>query len=179
VHRGWARHPDISGDLRQLAASPVCVVATGAKSVLDVPATLEALETLGVPVLAYRTDRFPQFYGPPMAEGAAPRRVEDEQQAADVCWTHWGALGCSTGVLLANPFPGDRWLDEAEIEPLVAEAEAEARRRGIAGAGRTPFVLGAVASATGGRSVDANIALLAANARLAAGVAAALCVGQP
>jgi pseudouridine-5'-phosphate glycosidase len=177
VHRGWANHLDISNDLRQLATSPVCVVATGAKSVLDVPATLEALEALGVPVIAYRTSRFPQFYGNPTEGLPAPRQLDDGKDVAKVCWTLWSTLGSSAGVLLANRVPGGHGLDEAEIEPLVAEAEAEARRLGICGAARTPYVLGAVASRTGGRAVEANIALLAANARLAAGMAEALCAG--
>jgi pseudouridine-5'-phosphate glycosidase len=175
VHRGWAEHPDVSCDLLQLATSPVCVVASGAKSVLDVPATVEVLETLGVPVIAYRTDRFPQFYGSPAEGLPAPRRVETGEEVAEGCQTHWRTLGCSTGVLLANPVPTGHGLEEAEIEPLVAEAEAEARRRGITGGARTPHLLSAVASGTGGRAVDANIALLAANARLAAAVAEALC----
>ncbi|MHC5007624.1 MAG: pseudouridine-5'-phosphate glycosidase [Planctomycetota bacterium] len=175
VHRGWAEHPDVSCDLRQLATSPVCVVASGAKSMLDVPATVEVLETLGIPVIGYRADRFPRFYGSPAEGLPAPRRVENAQEVAEVCQTHWRTLGCSTGVLLASPPPGGQGLEEAEIEPLVAEAEAEARRRGITGGARTPYVLSAVASGTGGRAVDANIALLAANARLAAAVAEALC----
>jgi pseudouridine-5'-phosphate glycosidase len=151
------------------------VVASGAKSVLDVRATVEVLETLGVPVLAYRTDRFPQFYGSPSEGLPAPGRVDHPGEAAEVCRTAWRTLGCSTGVLLANPCPGEHGLEEAEIEALVADAEAEARRRGITGGARTPHVLGAIASGTGGRAVDANIALLAANARLAAAVAEALC----
>jgi pseudouridine-5'-phosphate glycosidase len=175
VHRGWADHPDVSGDLRQLATGPVCVVASGAKALLDVGATLEALEALGVPVMAYRTSRFPQFYGSPTEGLPAPRQVDDPREAAEVCRALWGTLGCSTGVLLANPVPPRYGLDEAEIEPLVAEAEAEARRLGIAGTDRTPHVLAAIASATAGRAVEANIALLAANARLAAAVAGALC----
>jgi pseudouridine-5'-phosphate glycosidase len=175
VHRGWADHPDISGDLRQLATSPVCVVASGAKALLDVGATLEALEALGVPVMAYRTSRFPRFYAGPSEGLPAPCRVDDAREVAEVCQTLWGTLGCSTGVLLANRVPPGHGLDEAEIEPLMAEAEAEARRLGIAGKDRTPHVLAAVASATEGRAVEANIALLAANARLGAAVAGALC----
>jgi pseudouridine-5'-phosphate glycosidase len=178
VHREWVEHPDISGDLRQLATSPVCVVASGVKSVLDVSATVEVLETLGVPVMAYQTDRFPQFYGSPSEGLPVTRRVESAEDAAGVCQTHWGTLGCSTGVLLANPCPVGLGLVEAEIEPLVAEAEAEARRRGINGGARTPHLLAAVASGTGGRAVDANIALLAANARLASQVARALCTTE-
>jgi pseudouridine-5'-phosphate glycosidase len=175
VHRGWTDRPDISGDLRQLATSPVCVVASGAKSLLDVPATLEALEALGVPVIAYRTSLFPRFYASPTEELPAPRRLDDREQVAAVCRTLWSTLGCSTGVLLANPVPGHLGLDEADIEPLVAEGEAEASRRGLTGGARTPHVLGAVAAGTGGRAVEANVAVLAANARLAAEVAAALC----
>jgi pseudouridine-5'-phosphate glycosidase len=174
VHRGWVDQPDVSGDLRQLAISPACVVASGVKSVLDVGATLEALEALGIPVVAFGTSRFPGFYARSIGGLSAPARVEDAAQAAAVCRTHWGPLGCSTGVLLANPVPDGLGLGVAEIEPLVAEAEAEARGRGIDAGKRTPFVLDFIASRTDGRAVEANIALLASNARLAAMVAAAL-----
>jgi pseudouridine-5'-phosphate glycosidase len=177
VHRGWTDHPDVSMDLRQLALSPVCVVASGVKSVLDVAATLEALEAFGIPVAAYRTDRFPGFYARSIGGLAAPARIDDPAQAARVCRTHWGTLGCPSGVLLANPVPEGLGLGVAETEPLVAEAEAEARGRGIDAGKRTPFVLNFIATRTGGRAVDANIALLAANARLAAEVAGALAAG--
>jgi pseudouridine-5'-phosphate glycosidase len=179
VHRGWIDQPDVSGDLRQLAISPVCVVASGVKSVLDVAATLEALEALGIPVVAYGTGRFPGFYARSIGGLIAPARVENEAEAAAVCRTHWGPLGCSTGVLLANPVPQGLGLGVAEIEPLVAEAEAEASGRGIDAGKRTPFVLDFIASRTGGRAVEANIALLASNARLAATVSAALAETSP
>jgi pseudouridine-5'-phosphate glycosidase len=179
VHRGWIDRPDISPDLRQIAGTAVCVVASGAKSILDVPATLEALEALGIPVIAYGTARFPLFYGSPTGGPAAPRRLDDPAAVAEVCRTHWRTLGCRGGLLVANPVPEGHGLDQAEIEQAVAEAEAEARQRGVSGGDRTPYLLSAIISRTGGRALDANVALLAGNARLAGSVAAALVDAGP
>ena len=177
VHKGWTRHPDISNDLRQLATTPVCVVSCGVKSVLDAPATLELLETLGVPVIAFGTDRFPRFYSRAGDELPARHRLDDAGAVAEVCRTHWGALGCSGGVLVANPAPAGFELDSAEIDRAAGLADQDARRRGITGPQRTPHVLEAVALATGGRALEANIALLSGNARLAAEVARAFSTG--
>ena len=166
VHRGFPAPPDVSPDLAELARVRAVVVSAGVKSLLDVPATAELLETLGVPVLGWRTDELPLFYaasgGPPVSA-----RVESADEAARVAGTHW-ALGRRSGLLLARP--PDASLD---VEPLIEEALANARRRGIAGQAITPFVLSYLHEASGGRTVSINKELVAANAALAAEVAVA------
>ncbi len=165
VHRGFAERPDVSADLAELARTPAVVVASGAKSLLDVPATAEALETLGVPVLGYRTDELPLFYtaagGPPVSA-----RVDSPDEAAQVARTHWELGGA--GLLLARP--PDESLDD--VEPLFEEALAAAHSEGISGPATTPFVLARVHELSGGRTSEANKALVLGNARLAAQVAA-------
>lgn len=167
VHRGWAGHPDVSSDLGELARTKSLVVSAGIKSLLDVPASLEALETLGVPVLGFRTDTLPLFYsargGPPLST-----RVESAEEAAAVAHAHWELDG--GGLLLARP-PDDSLAD---IEPLIEEALAEARRRGVSGQSVTPFVLSFLHERSGGRTLAANRALVVANAGLAGEVARAL-----
>ena len=164
VHRGWAEHLDVSADLGALAQTRALVVASGAKSILDVPATAELLETLGVPVLGFRTDTLPLFYA---AEGDPPvsARVESAAEAARVASLHW-ELGC--GVLVGRP--PDESLD---VEVLIAEGVAEAERRGIRGQEATPFLLAHLHEASGGRTVEANKRLIVANARLAGEIAVA------
>jgi pseudouridine-5'-phosphate glycosidase len=167
VHRGFPSPPDVSGDLAELARTQTLVVSAGVKSFLDVAATTEALETLGVPVLGFRTDELPLFF----SAGGGPSvsaRVESATEAARVARTHWELGG--GGVVLARP--PDRSLD---VEPLVAAALAEADRRGLMGPPLTPFVLSYLHEASGGRTLAANRALVAANATLAAEVAVAYC----
>jgi len=171
VHRGAATTMDISADLTELARTPVCVVCAGAKSILDLPLTLEYLETQGVPVLGYGTDRFPAFYTPDSGL-AVPVRVETAAEAAAVATRHW-ALG-GGGLVVAVPIPAADALDAAYIEGITTEAVTEATRRGITGAAWTPFVLDQVRERTGGRSVAANVALVLNNARVAAEIARAL-----
>lgn len=166
VHRSWTSHPDVSADLGLLAGTRACVVASGVKSVLDVPATYEALEALAVPVIAYGTDRLAEFYCTGRIE--ARWRVNDAAAAAAICRRHWTALGGTGGLLLANPVPEDLALDAAEIEAIVEQARREP------GPKRTPHLLRIIAERTGGRAVKANAALLEANARLAGEVAGAL-----
>jgi len=182
VHRGWSRRPDVSADLTQLAATPACVVCAGAKSVLDVPATAEWLETLRVPVIGFGTDRFPLFHSPgpaPGEPGAIPlrQRVDDAATAAAVCRNHWQL--CGTGIVLAVPVPADAALDAATVEEAVRTADALAAERGVAGPDLTPFLLAQLARLTDGRSLAANIALLVNNARVGAEVAAALASAGP
>jgi len=164
VHRGFPHLPDVSADLGELARTPAVVVSAGIKSLLDVPATLELLETLGVPVVGFRTDRLPLFYsaggGPPV-----PARAESPEEAARIARTHWDLGG--GGLLLAQPPPNS--LDD--IEPLIEEALAEAGRRGVIGQAVTPFVLSFLHQHTGGRTLVANRELVVANAGLAAEVA--------
>ena len=178
VHRNWQQLPDISADLRALASTPVCVVSSGAKSILDLPATLEALETLGVPVLGYQTDFFPQFQCAAPQDDAQARnplrlsqRVDDIQAAAAICKLHWDALHAGSSVLLANPAPREFALNPIEFENAVQAAEARAIAEGVCGAARTPFLLNEIARHTKNRSVYANLALLISNARLAARLA--------
>jgi pseudouridine-5'-phosphate glycosidase len=173
LHRRWTEHLDVSADLAALATSRVCVVASGVKSVLDVTATLEAMEALGVPVVAFGTDLMPLFYCRAREEIPAPRRVDEVADIADICRAHWHELGCSTGVLAANPVADRHALDPAEVDRIVAEADPTALP-GTPQAQRTPLLLAAVHAGTGGRALDANVSLLADNARLAAQVAAEL-----
>jgi pseudouridine-5'-phosphate glycosidase len=165
VHRGFTHSPDVSADLGELARAQVLVVSSGVKSLLDVRATLEVLEALGVPVLGWQTETLPLFYaargGPPV-----PARVTTASEAAAVAEVHW-TLG-RAGLLLARA--PDESLD---VEPLIEAALAEARSRDVVGQEVTPFVLAEIHRETGGESVRINKRLIADNAALAAEVAAA------
>lgn len=165
-HRGWTLRPDVSADLGELAHSEVLVVASGVKSLLDVAATAEALETLGIPVLGYRTDTLPLFYA---AEGGPPvsARVETAEEAALIARAHW-TLGRRSALLLANP-PAD----PIDVEPLIERAVAAAEAEGISGQRVTPFVLDYLHRESGGRTQEVNERLIADNAGLAAEVAVA------
>jgi pseudouridine-5'-phosphate glycosidase len=164
VHRGFPDPPDVSADLAQIARTQALVVSAGVKSLLDVPATAELLESLGVPVLGFRVDTLPLFYA---AEGGPPvsARVESAAEAARVAAAHWRLGGA--GLLLGRP--PDEPLDD--IEPLVAEALAAAAAAGVSGQAVTPFVLTHLHRESGGRTEAANRALVAQNARLAGEVA--------
>ena len=165
VHRGYPTPPDVSADLLGLVASPVLVACSGAKSILDVPATVEFLETLGIPVVGFGTDTLPLFYsaagGPPVAD-----RVDDAVTAAAIARAHWDLGGC--GLLLANPPP-----ESLDVETLIEAAVDEASRTGVAGQAVTPFVLSYLHERSDGRTRAVNRALIVANARLAAEVAVA------
>jgi pseudouridine-5'-phosphate glycosidase len=163
VHRGPL---DVSADVAELARTPVLVVSSGVKSLLDVPATVEVLEALSVPVLGFRTNELPLFYA---ATGgpALSLRVESAEEAARIAASHW-ELG-RAGLLLANP-PA-RSLDD--LEPLIERALAEAESGGIRGGAVTPFVLSFLHRESGGRTLEVNRLLIADNAQLAAEVAAA------
>jgi len=166
VHRGWQQVPDISGDLGELARTEALVVASGAKSILDVAATAELLETLGIPVLGYRTDTLPLFYS---AEGGPPvsARIDSPGDAARVALTHW-RLGRRSAVVVANPPP-----ESVDVESLIDETVDAARREGIAGQAVTPFVLARLHEASEGRTIEVNRRLAAENAALAAEIAVA------
>jgi pseudouridylate synthase len=168
VHRGFPRPPDVSSDLGELARTRAIVVSCGVKSLLDVPATCELLETLGIPVLGYGTDTLPLFYaaagGPPVSA-----RVESADEAAAVARAHW-ELGASGAVALARP--PEPSLDD--VEPLIEQALAEAVAEGVHGAAITPFVLARLHERSGGRTLQANRALIVGNAALAGAVAVAL-----
>jgi pseudouridine-5'-phosphate glycosidase len=169
VHRGGERSFDESADLEAIARHPVCVVCAGAKLVLDLALTLERLETLGVPVVGYGTDELPAFYV--RSSGLAlAHRVDDALAAARVVREQ---LARGAGIVIAVPIGADA-LDRREAEAEVARALASAERQGVRGAALTPFLLGQVSDATGGRSLAANLSLLRENARVAAQIALAL-----
>jgi pseudouridine-5'-phosphate glycosidase len=176
VHRvaSWeaaAASGDVSADLDELARQPVCVVSSGPKAILDLDATAEALETRGVTVLGLGTGEMPAFYAD--ASGIPlEHRVEDERQVAAILRLHWGALRRKEGVLLFVPPPSP--IPREVVEGAVAAGLAEARARGVRGKAMTPFLLDAVARATGGKSREANLALLERNAGVAARLAVAL-----
>lgn len=169
VHKGAEQSFDISADLHELAQTPVTVVAAGAKAILDLPKTLEVLETLGVPVIAYGQDSFPAFWSA-TSDLPAPLRMDD---SASIARAHAArrALGLPGGQLVANPIPADAQIAAEDLAPVIAQAQAQADAQGISGKAVTPFLLQAIFEATGGRSLTANIALVRNNARLAAKIA--------
>jgi pseudouridine-5'-phosphate glycosidase len=169
VHRGAETSFDISADLRELAETPVTVVAAGAKAILDLPKTLEVLETLGVPVIAYGQDAFPAFWS--RASGLkAPLRMDS---ARDIAAAHQmrARLGLPGGQLVANPIPPAAEIPRHAIMPHIEAALAEAEAQDIAAKAVTPFLLQRIFELTDGRSLTSNIALVLNNARLAAGIA--------
>lgn len=170
VHRGAERTLDVSADLRALAAHPVVVVCAGAKLVLDLPKTLEALETLGVPVVGYGTDELPAFYV--RSSGLRlPHRADDPVKVARIARLQ---LDRGAGMLVCVPVPEANALPRDEIEREIDAALAAADRAGVHGAGVTPFLLAQLGETSSGRTLDANVALLRNNARLAAQIAMAL-----
>ena len=172
VHRGAEDTFDISADLLELAQTPVTVVCAGAKSILDLPKTLEVLETHGVPVLGYGSDEFPAFFSRTSGH-TVDHRFDTPEALARVIGTQ-RALGFGTGILVTNPIPLADAIDSATIDPHIAAAVAEADQEGIGRKELTPFLLQRILELTGGRSLEANIALVKNNATLAAKVAVAL-----
>ena len=170
VHRGSELTGDISADLDAIASHPVVTVSAGAKAFLDLPRTLEFLETAGAPVLGWQHDWFPAFYT--RSSGlAVPHRVESADEVARI----FGARSrVASGMLLTVPIPEAAELEATELDDVLADALAECERAGITGAAVTPFVLGRIGAATEGRSVPANLALAENNAAVAAQVAAAV-----
>jgi pseudouridylate synthase len=171
VHRQVARTGDVSEDLLALSRHPVAVVSSGAKAILDVPRTLEALETLGVPVIGVGTGELPAFYygasGLPIAE------VPDLAAAAGVMRAAWHDLGARHGLLVCSPPPPAVALPAADVEAWIGQALGEAEARGLTGAGLTPFLLASLDRLSGGATVRTNGALAESNARLAGALAAA------
>ncbi|WP_282586309.1 pseudouridine-5'-phosphate glycosidase [Lichenifustis flavocetrariae] len=172
VHRGAEETFDVSADLLELAATPVTVVCAGAKSILDLPKTLEVLETHGVPVLGYGSDEFPAFFSRTSGH-SVDHRFDTPEALAKVIGVQ-RALGLTTGILITNPIPLADALDSATIDPHIAAAVQEAEQRGVSRKELTPFLLQRILELTGGRSLEANIALVKNNAALAAKVAVAL-----
>jgi pseudouridine-5'-phosphate glycosidase len=166
VHRGFPDPPDVSADLAQLARTPALVVSAGVKSLLDVPATSEVLESLGIPVLGYAVETLPLFYaaagGPPVSS-----RVESAGEAARIARAHWELGG--TGILVGRP--PDEPLDD--VEPLIEQALQAAQDDGVSGQAVTPYVLSYLHRESGGRTQSANKDLIAQNSRLAGEIAVA------
>ena len=161
---------DVSADLLELSRNPVAVVCSGAKSILDLGATLEALEALGVPVVGVGSDRFPAFHAADSGL-TLDRRIDRADELAALMAAHWSVV--QGGILLCQPPPAVAALERAELDELVARAQADARTEGIRGAALTPFLLHRLNVLSGGRSLRANRALALANARLGAEVAVA------
>jgi pseudouridine-5'-phosphate glycosidase len=171
VHRGGELSLDVSADLTELARTQVAVVCSGAKAVLDLERTLESLETLGVPVIGYGTDELPAFYA--RESGLSlESTVGSPYEAAAVMAAQW-RLGLPAGIVFANPPPADRALDRADLESLIESALGEVAGHGVTGKDVTPYLLEHLARASGGRTLDLNVALLVENARVAAGIAVA------
>lgn len=174
IHRqtGAGTSSDVSADLQELAQTPVIVVCAGAKAILDLPATLEYLETHGVTVVGYGTDDFPAFYS---RSSGLPVDVRcDSPAEVAAIWRAKRQLGLPGGLLVTAPVPAGDEIPAAEIEPSIAQAVAEAAERGLRSAEVTPFLLTRIAELTGERSLRANLALLKNNARVAAEIAVAL-----
>ena len=171
VHRGAEASFDVSADLTELARTPLAVVCAGAKAVLDLPRTLEMLETLGVPVVGYGTSEFPAFYAR-QSGLLLEHRVETPVEAARLMAAQW-SLGLDASILIACPPPSDRALELSEVEELVAAAVERAGAEGIRGKSLTPYLLARLAELSGGRTLEANVALLEQNARIAARIAVA------
>lgn len=176
VHLGGSHTWDVSSDLQALARYPVAVVCSGAKAVCDPQLTLEYLDTAGVTVVGYSTDRFPYFYARDSGF-PVPHRVDSPEQVAAVLLAK-RALGQRTGLLVANPPPEDAALPLEEVQRAVRAATARASAQAVRGADLTPYLLSALADLTAGRSLKANVALLRSNARLAGEVAVAFAGAQ-
>lgn len=172
VHRDAGRTFDISGDIDELAATPVAVVCSGAKSILDLAATLELLETRRVPVIGYGVDELPAFYSV-SSKLPVSHRVDTPAAAAAAIAAHRSLPGAG-GILFVQPPPADLALDTAEVETWISEALSDARDRGIRGSAVTPHLLSHLAGASGGRTLLVNVALIVRNARAAGEIAAAL-----
>jgi len=157
---------DISTDLHALAEIPMIVVCAGAKAILDLPATLEYLETMGVPVVGYQTDEFPAFYSRESGLGVSVR-FDSAKEIAEFAQAHWD-LGMKSAVLVTNPIPEAESIPKSGMEPVIEQASAEAMEQGIHGQALTPFLLGRISELTKGKSLKANLSLLLNNAQLAA-----------
>ena len=162
---------DISADLQALASIPMIVVCAGAKAILDLPATLEYLETMSVPVVGYGTDEFPAFYSRESGLDISVR-LDTPHEIAAFAHAHWKA-GLQSAILVANPVPEGEAISRSEMEPFIEQANREAHAQGIHGKAVTPFLLSRINELTGGKSMRANLALLLNNARLAAQIAQA------
>ena len=171
VHRGAAQHFDISADLPAVAQAGVTVVCSGAKAFLDLAGTLELLETLSVPVIGYRVAEFPSFYS--RESGLVLEHVAQSAEEIAQQMIYQDLLGFPQGMIVANPIPEAAAVDRSVIEAAIAQALREAEKRGITGKAVTPFILARIKDITGGESLEANVALVVNNARVAADIAGA------
>ena len=163
VHRGSADTSDVSADLTELAATSVCVVSAGAKAILDIPRTLEVLETLGVPVACWGTPDFPAFYS--RSSGSpAPLRVDSAEEVAKMLATQ-RALGLPQGILVAVPVPEGQEIPRQTVEGWIEKALGEAEKGGVRGKGVTPFLLSRIGELSGGASLESNVSLFHNNVR--------------
>lgn len=171
VHRGWESSLDISADLYELQKTSVAVVSAGAKAILDIPATLEVLESFGVPVLGFKSHDFGAFYS---RSSGIPLEMSMETPDAIANFMHvkWG-LGLNGGVLISNPIPEQYEVPASFIEPVISNAVEEAKKLGINGKRLTPFLLGKIKEVTKGKSLEANLQLVYSNAALAGQIAKA------
>ena len=172
VHHGASETFDESADIYSLARTPIVMVSSGAKAILDIAATLERFESLSIPVVGYRTNRYPGFY---VVDSGfdLPTRVDEPAQVATMVEVQ-RSLGIDSAVLVANPVPADEQLDPAELEAVLKRAWAAAEDQGIHGQASTPFLLDYIRQATEGRSLDANVALYYNNVRVALAIATAM-----
>ncbi|MBS4761435.1 pseudouridine-5'-phosphate glycosidase [Carnobacteriaceae bacterium zg-ZUI252] len=169
VHRGWETTLDISADMDEFAQTNVTVICAGAKSILDLPATLEYLETKGVPVIGYQTKNLPAFFTRDSGL-KLPLSADSLEHIANMIRTKW-ELGLEGGVVVANPIPVEHAMDPAYIDGIIEKAVKEAEEQGIVGKDITPFLLGNIVEKTGGKSLEANIKLVENNARVGAQLA--------
>ena len=175
---GVHRHApfDVSADLPELSHSPLVVVCAGAKAILDLPATLEYLETMGIPIIGYQTNEFPAFYSP---DSGLPikARVNSPAEVAAIARIHW-SLGLDSAILVVVPPPDEVALPRKDVEKIIEQALVEAHQKVISGPAVTPFLLNRVSELTGGASLRANLELLRNNARLAAKIACQLALNR-
>lgn len=172
VHRGYEETLDVSADLEELGMTEVTVICAGAKSILDLPRTMEYLETKGVPVIGYKTQELPAFFT--RSSGVKlEMRMDTPEEVARFLATK-GSLGLKGGVLIANPIPEEHQLDRAFIDSVINASIAEAAEKGIAGKEVTPFLLGNIVKRTEGKSLQANLQLVYHNAKVGAQLAVAL-----
>ena len=170
VHRGDAE--DISADLIELTKTPIALVSAGAKAILDIPKTLELLETFSIPIIGYRTDTWPQFYTATSSHKLSTK-VDNMTDLAKLLHIHW-QLGLPSGILIANPVPSENEIPAADIEPIILSALKTAEQNKITGKAITPFLLNEVAKATQGKSVQCNICLIKNNVKVGAELALAI-----
>ena len=176
VHHGAAQTFDESADIYSLAQTPIVMVSSGAKAILDIAATLERFESLSIPVVGYRTNRYPGFYVVDSGYDLTAR-VDEPSQVATMVEVQ-RSLGIDSAVLVANPVPADEQLDPAELEAVLKRAWAAAEEQGVHGQASTPFLLDFIRQATEGRSLDANVALYYNNVRVALAIATSMVVGD-